>query len=68
MLNILEHFDVAGLGCVKAAPLLLLPLLPLLSDPVVSPYGWNGLVHDLMMMPLGRGGGLISILCVSDLI
>eukprot|EP01046_Picozoa_sp_COSAG06_P102659 COSAG06_NODE_48826_length_329_cov_0.895652_1_plen_27_part_01 len=27
MLNILEHFDVAGLGCVKAAPLLL--LLPL---------------------------------------
>ena len=63
MLNILEHFDVAGLGCVKAAP-----LLPLLSDPVVSSYGWNGLVHDLMMMPLGRDGGLISILCVSDLI
>jgi hypothetical protein len=58
MLNILEHFDVAGLGCVKAAPLLLLlPLLPLLSDPVVSSYGWNGLAHDLMMMPLGRGWG-----------
>ena len=53
MLNILEHFDVAGLGCVKAAPLLLLlPLLPLLSDPVVSSYGWNGLAHDLMMMPV----------------
>jgi hypothetical protein len=49
MLNILEHFDVAGLGCVKAAPLLLLPLL---SDPVVSSYGWNGLAHDLMMMPV----------------